>query len=164
MTDADVIHELYRVSYRRLVSQLFGITGDLSEAQDAVQEAFVQALARPQSFAEIDNPEAWLRTVAVNVTRRRWRRRLRLEALLGRRPVPVEPDLSPDHVALMSALRLLPRGQREAIGLHHLADLPIDEVAEILGVSAGTVKSRLSRGRTQLARLLGPSREEMPHA
>jgi RNA polymerase sigma-70 factor (ECF subfamily) len=55
----------------------------------------------------------------------------------------------------MAALRQLPVGQREAIALHYLADLPLTEVADLLQVSDGTVKSRLSRGRLALGRLLG---------
>jgi RNA polymerase sigma-70 factor (ECF subfamily) len=70
------------------------------------------------------------------------------------RPERTVPGTSPDRVALVQALRRLPRRTREAIVLHHIADLPVDEVAAVLGVSAGTVKSRLSRGRAALARHL----------
>lgn len=65
------------------------------------------------------------------------------------------PGVSADHVALIAALRRLPYGQRAAVALHYLADLPVAEVAETLQVSVGTVKSRLSRGRAALAALLG---------
>ena len=60
----------------------------------------------------------------------------------------------------MAALRRLPAAQREAIALHHLADLPVAEVAQTLGVPEGTVKARLSRGRAALAELLEPSKED----
>ena len=63
-------------------------------------------------------------------------------------------DLEPDRLDLLAALRRLPAAQREVIGLHHLADLPVAEVAETLGVPVGTVKARLSRGRAALAHLL----------
>src|SRR6266498_5220507 len=69
------VGEVYHACYRRLVAQLYAFTSDVSEAQDVVQEAFARALARPRAFADIDNPEAWLRTVAINLVRRRWRRR-----------------------------------------------------------------------------------------
>jgi RNA polymerase sigma-70 factor, ECF subfamily len=154
-----VIHDLYASSYRRLVLQLYPLTGDLGEAQEVVQEAFVRLLAKPRRAAALDNPEAWLRTVAVNLARGRWRRRRVLQRLLPRiDAAPAEvPGATPDHVALMAALRTLPAGQREAIALYHLADLPVTEVAEILQVSEGTVKSRLSRGRAALAGLLDES-------
>lgn len=59
-----------------------------------------------------------------------------------------------------------PAGQREAIALHYLADLPVNEVAQTLDVAVGTVKARLSRGRTALAALLAEATapEEVPHA
>jgi RNA polymerase sigma-70 factor (sigma-E family) len=154
----NVVGEVYAGCFRRLVVQVYAVTGDLSEAQEAVQEAFVRALASPRSFAALDNHEAWLRRVAVNVARSRHRRRRTLDALLHRigRP-PVVADPSPDHIALMGALRRLPQGQRAALGLHYLVDLPVEEVAETLGISVGTVKSRLSRGRRALALLLTES-------
>lgn len=157
MSQEAAIHDLYAGSYRRLVLQLYPLTGDLGEAQDVVQEAFVRLIASPRRAATLDNPEAWLRTVAINLARSRWRRSKVLQRLLRRLEAePAEvPGATPDHVALMAALRRLPAGQREAIALHHLADLPVAEVAEILQVSEGTVKSRLSRGRTALAGLLG---------
>ena len=155
VTHRDAVAEVYAGSFRRLVVQLYAVTGDLSEAQEVVQEAFVRALADPRGFAELHNPEAWLRRVAVNVARTRYRRRQALDRLLHRAgPPPVVPDPSPEHVELMAAMRRLPVGQRHALALHYLADLPIEEVARTLDVSVGTVKSRLSRGRVALAALL----------
>lgn len=157
MSYRELIHELYVASYQRLVLQLYPVTGDLGEAQEVVQEAFVKLLASPRRLSGLDNPEAWLRTVALNQARNRLRRGRLLRRLLRRveaKPAEV-PGASPDHVALMAALRTLPAGQREAIALHYLADLPVAEVAELQQVSAGTVKSRLSRGRAALAGLLG---------
>lgn len=157
MRHGDVLRELYAGSYRRLVLQIYPLTGDLGEAQEVVQEAFVKLLASPGRVAGLANPEAWLRTVAVNLARTRLRRGQLLRRLLRRIEVDRTevPDTTPDHVALMAALRLLPAGQREAIALHYLADLPVLEVAQILAVSEGTVKSRLARGRAALADLLG---------
>ncbi|MFG2042461.1 SigE family RNA polymerase sigma factor [Dactylosporangium sp. NPDC048998] len=162
MPDGDVIDQVYAACFQRLVVQLYAVTGDLSEAQEAVQEAFVRAISDPRRFQRLDNPEAWLCRVAINISRSRFRRRMVLETLLRRAgPVPVVPDPSPEHVTLMAALRRLPVGQRYAIALHYLADRPVEEVAEVLGVSIGTVKSRLSRGRRALAALLA---DEQPTA
>ena len=72
---------------------------------------------------------------------------------------PRAVELSPDHVALVEALRRMPVELREVITLHHVADLPVAEVARTLGVPDGTVKTRLARGRAQLAELLS-DREE----
>lgn len=154
------LREVYAVSYPRLVGQLAGVTGDLAEAEDVVMEAFARAAARPRAFAEVDNPEAWLRTVAVNLARSRWRRVLRRSHLLPQLITPsAYDDLPDDRLALLAALRQLPASQREAIALHHLADLPVAEVAATLGVPEGTVKARLSRGRSALALLLDPTLE-----
>ncbi|GGS00902.1 RNA polymerase sigma24 factor [Micromonospora fulviviridis] len=155
VSDGELISELYAGCFRRLVVQLYAVTGDLGEAQEAVQEAFTRALAAPRRLAGLDNPEAWLRRVAVNVARSRHRRRRVLDTLLRRiGPPPAVADRSPEHLALLAALRGLPEGQRQALALHYLVDLPVDEVAATLGVSPGTVKSRLSRGRQALAVLL----------
>jgi RNA polymerase sigma factor (sigma-70 family) len=62
-------------------------------------------------------------------------------------------------MVLAQALRTLPMHQRQAIVLHHLVDLPIDEVAAILGTRTGTVKSWLARGRRALAARLGEPEE-----
>ncbi len=153
----DRVQEVYAASYRRLVGQLTGVTGDPAEAEDVVMEAFARAVNSHRSFLAADNPEAWLRTVAVNVARTRWRR-----ARLFRTATPrlasataSYDDLPEDRLALLAALRQLPAAQREAIALHHLADLPVHEVAEAVGAPAGTVKARLARGRAALALLLG---------
>ncbi len=154
MSDIE-IEQLYAASYRRLLGQLIGVTGSVSEAEDVLQEAFVRALDRPRQLLGADNPEAWLRTVAVNLARGRWRRTQRFLGLAPRL-VEEEPfDGDPDgHLVVLAALRKLPTGQREVIALHHLADLSVEQVADTLGLPTGTVKARLSRGRTALSTLL----------
>ncbi len=157
MGHEDRLRELYDGCYRRLVGQLFAFCGDLTEAEDAVQEAFVRALTRPRTMSRLDNPEAWLRTVAINVSRRRFRRAARFRGLLDRElPSQQVAGLSPDHVALVAGLRRLPAELREVIALFHVADLRIRDIAELLGVPEGTVKARLSRGRARLATHLDP--------
>lgn len=152
----DPIRRCFDASYRRLVGQLYAVCGDLAEAEEAVAEAFARAVASRRTFERLERPEAWLRTVAVNVARTRHRRSAMAERL-GRPSaagVRRDVDLSDDRLALVAALRTLPAGQREALALHYLADLPVGEVAETLGVAVGTVKARLSRGRTALAAAL----------
>lgn len=146
---------VYEASYTRLVGQLYGVCGDLAEAEDVVQEAFVRAMADPRRFDALDNPEAWLRTAAVNRARSRARRRQLAERILGHHREVVAPVGAPEErIALVAALRRLPWSQREALGLHYLADLPVHEVAATLGVPVGTVKARLSRGRSALAAVI----------
>jgi RNA polymerase sigma-70 factor, ECF subfamily len=157
VTETDPVRRAFDSSYRRLVGQLYAVCGDLSEAEDVVAEAFARAVQHRRKFEQTDNPEAWLRTVAVNVSRTRFRRRVlgaRLESTVVR-----HPEIGDDRLALVAALRQLPAPQREAIALHYLADLPVHEVAAAMGAPVGTVKARLSRGRTALAALLSETEE-----
>lgn len=162
MVDGDpvqLLDQLYRESADELLIAAYALTGDASEAQEAVQEAFVRACANPAKVAKLDNPEAWLRTVALNVARDRHRRRRRLGALLRRfRPADV-PAASADRVDLLDAIRKLPPGQRESIALHYLSDMAVDEIASTLKTPVNTVKSWLSRGRKALAGMLGEEPE-----
>jgi RNA polymerase sigma-70 factor (ECF subfamily) len=161
MDDTAFVREVYLASYRRLVGQLVGVTGSLTEAEDVVQESFVRALNHVRSFRLTDNPEAWLRTVAVNLARSRWARAKRLTGLAPKlAPGPRPEDLPEERMALLDALRDLPSGQRQAIALHYGADRSVIEVAETLGVAVGTVKARLSRGRAALGAKLGDTFDE----
>jgi len=65
--------------------------------------------------------------------------------------------LSPDYVAIIAALRKIPPRQRQAIVLHHLVGLSVEEIARETGAAAGTVKARLSRGRQAMAPYLADS-------
>jgi RNA polymerase sigma-70 factor (sigma-E family) len=157
------LHELYDASYGRLVLQLFALCGDLADAEDAVQEAFVKAIGKGRAFDRVQNPEAWLRTVALNHQRNSWRHakvvRRFVAAVPGRQ---MAPELGPDHVAVVRALAELDPDQRRVVVLRYLADLSTAEIAHELGVPEGTVKSRLARGRGRLAPLLD-EREETDH-
>ena len=159
-----VVEEVFESSYRRLVTQLYGITGDLVEAEDAVQEAFARAVAAGTKWAEVDNKEAWLRTVALNVVRTRARRRQLFRLASPKISTPKHvPGISEDHVALVAAMRRLGAREREVLVLHYFADLPVAAIAEELDLPAGTVKTRLMRGRQALAHLLGTERAEVEH-
>jgi RNA polymerase sigma-70 factor (ECF subfamily) len=160
MGNQDFVREVYDASYRRLVAQMFALCGDQHEAEEVVQEAFVKALNQGRTFAGLHNPEAWLRTVAVNQLRSRWRRFALWRHLLPRLPGTAHvAELSPDHVALVHALAGLPLPLREVVVLHHVADLPTAEIAATLGVAEGTVKSRLVKARSLLAASLADDEE-----
>ena len=147
--------EFYAASYKRLLRQLYAITGDLPEAEDAVQEAFIRAADHWARVRAYDLPEAWVRKVALNLVRQRSRSlRRRALALIRLGPPPAVPELSPDSLALAAALRDLPIGQRQAVVLHYLAGLPVEQVVAQLGLSNQAVKSRLFRARAALSRRL----------
>jgi RNA polymerase sigma-70 factor (ECF subfamily) len=149
--------EVYAATYRRLVALVAVVAGSRSDAEEAVQEAFVRALGFTGRRGVVDDPEAWLYRVSVNIVRTRWRRRLAGARAVARIAVPVgdaEPNPVDDRLALLAALRRLAFAQREALALHYFADLPVEEIAHRLGVPVGTVKARLYRGRAALAREL----------
>jgi RNA polymerase sigma-70 factor (ECF subfamily) len=152
----------YAGSYRRLLGQLFAVTGDLAEAENVLQEAYARAFVRWSRVRGYDRPEAWVRRVALNLAAmadRSLRRRAR--ALLRLGPPPVVPELSPELLDLRDALAALPLSQRQVIVLHHLVGLPVEEVARELRLATGTVKSRLARGRAALAGILQSDRSEV---
>ncbi|MFG1606338.1 SigE family RNA polymerase sigma factor [Actinoplanes sp. NPDC049265] len=154
MTD-DEYRAWYAAAYGRVVGQVYLMTGDLGEAQDVVQEAFIRGWNRRRSFAPGDAPDAWIRTVARRLAVSRWRA-ARSALAAWRRAGPARDDPGPgvDTPLIVAALAQLPEAQRRAIVLHHLCDLSVDQVAAEVGVPAGTIKARLSRGRAALRDLL----------
>jgi RNA polymerase sigma-70 factor, ECF subfamily len=160
MTGGGSFEEFYTGAVGRLLGQLFLVTGDLHEAEEVVQEAFARASVRWSWLRDYNAPEAWVRRVAMNLAADRPRRpRRQARALLKIWPPPGPPEVSVETLALVEALRALPVRQRQAIVLHHLVGLPVEEVARTLRVPAGTVKSLLSRGRRALAARLGEGEE-----
>jgi RNA polymerase sigma-70 factor (ECF subfamily) len=155
MARSSDLEELYVASYRRLVVQVFAVCGDMGVAEDAVQDAFVTAWRKDRELRSVGNPEAWVRTVALNRVRSGWRHRAMAQRHRWDVPGPQgDVEVGPEHVALVRALGDLDGDQRVVVVLHHLADLSIAQVASELGVAEGTVKSRLARARARLAELL----------
>ncbi|MGN9909999.1 SigE family RNA polymerase sigma factor [Phytohabitans sp. LJ34] len=155
MRDADGFDEFYRATSARMLRYGFALTGDLPEAQDLVQEAYVRAWQRWRRLAGYDHVEGWVRLVLTRLATDSWRR-LRNRRLAARRAGPPGdiPPPSEDTVLLVAAMRRLPTAQRRAVALHYLCDMSVAEIAVETGSSPGTVKSWLSRGRAGLAAVL----------
>lgn len=156
------IDALYACSYGRLVVQMYAICGDMADAEDAVQEAFIIAIRKQRQLRAVANPEAWIRTVALRRLHRGWRHLSVVRRHQAAERPEAAVEVGPEHVALVTALGLLDPDQREVVVLHHLADRSVAEIAEDLDIPAGTVKSRLGRGRQRLAELMA-EREEPSH-
>jgi RNA polymerase sigma-70 factor (ECF subfamily) len=153
--------EIYAVSNQRLVIQLYAFCGEVSDAEDAGQQAFVTAIRKHRQFAKVNNPEAWLRTVAMNRVRVGWRHSAVVKKYQAAVPGPQGPvEVGPEHVAIVAALSGLDPDQRKVVVLHHLADVGTADIAVELGIPEGTVKSRLARGRARLSELLGEGEED----
>ncbi|MFF3856839.1 SigE family RNA polymerase sigma factor [Micromonospora sp. NPDC002575] len=158
MPEVDGFDEFYRGSRQRLLGFVYALTGNLAEAQDAVQEAYIRAWQRWSTVAGYDDPEAWVRVVASRIAVSRWRSlRSRARAYLRHGVDDTAPAPSTDTVAVVAALRRLPEEQRTALALYYLLGMPVAEVARQTAAPVGTVKARLSRGRTALAGLLAVS-------
>ncbi|WP_156725886.1 SigE family RNA polymerase sigma factor [Streptomyces apocyni] len=158
-TRSEDFDAFYTATAKRLVATVYAVTGDLAEAEDAVQEAYVRAWQRWERLTREGDPLPWVRTVAVRLAISTWRRtRNRLLAQLRHGPDTDVPALSADRVALIDALRELPPRQRQVVVLHHLLDLPVEQVAREVGASNGAVRTRLSRARRTLGERLADTR------
>ena len=145
----------YPGTNRRVLHQMYAMTGNLADAQELVQDAYARAWQRWSSVSTFDDPEAWVRTVAWRLAASRWRKTKNgVSAMLSHGPPEHTPEPSIDNVALVTALKAIPEAQRRAVILHHLGGLSVAEVAHETGSPEGTVKARLSRGRAALAELL----------
>jgi len=152
MRDAGEFDVFYTATSRRVLGQVYAITGDRAEAEDAVAEAYLKAWDRWATVRECDSPEAWVRRVACRNAVSSWRKavnRVRAHRRDAGERSPDEPG--PDHVALVHALRQIPPDQRRVVVLHHLVGLSVGEIAIEVGAPTGTVKARLARGRRAMA-------------
>lgn len=147
--DDEAFVALFRATWGPLVRAL-AVASDAASAADAVQDAFVQAARHWPKVRGYDDPAAWVRRAAINRLRNQTRGRRRRDAALDRLGVTPARDLEPADVDLAAAVAALPDGQRLVVCLHHLADLPVREVADALGIAEGTVKSQLQDARAAL--------------
>lgn len=148
---ADDFEAFFRAEYARMVAVLAVVSGRREDAADAVQAAFAEAHLRWDQVRGFDDPAAWVRRVARNRVIDEVRRSARHDRL--HRLLPRHGDVGPPEASeLTDAIRSLPDGQRVAVALHYFDDLPIAEVADLLGVATGTVKSQLAAARRRLAR------------
>ena len=152
----------YRREHPRLLTAMVVVCGDLEVARDLTSEAFARALEPWDRVEVMENPAGWTYTVAVNLARRRWRRRAAEEALADG-IVPAGVASSEDRVDVWRAVASLPLQARTAVVLRYLASMTEAEVAAAMGVSVGTVSSSLSVARRRLAGLLTDA-EETPRA
>jgi RNA polymerase sigma-70 factor (ECF subfamily) len=127
-------------------------TGSAAAAEDAVQEAIVRAWERIERGETIDRIDAWVASVALNLSRSGFRRLMAERRAVRRLDVRTEHDgPSGDRLDLEAALARLPRRQREAIVLRGFLGCSIREIAAVMGTSEGTVKSQLAKARAHLA-------------
>jgi RNA polymerase sigma factor (sigma-70 family) len=147
--DAWYLHEAPRV----LASVTLAV-GDRWLAEDATAEAFARALERWNQVREARSPSAWVYTVALNQVRTTMRRRaLERRFLRRQREQVTRPAAEPD-VVLWHAVAQLPPRTRTVVALRYVGDLPEARIAEVLGITRGTVASTLHDARRKLAEQL----------
>ena len=132
--------------------------GDRQLAEDLVAEAFARAWARWRAVSNHPAPQAWVVRTALNTRVSWWRRRSREVALpdaVTERASDGSLDGPVDH-ALMTALRRLPRRQRQVIALRIFLDLDTARTADVLGIAQGTVTAHLARAISALRSDLQP--------
>ena len=157
----DDFESFFRREHPRLLAIAVATVGDREVARELVQDALLRAFTSWSRVARLESPGGWVRRVLINMSIDVQRRRSREQRAHARSPVPSSgeaPDLPTP--ALWSAVRQLPRLQRSVVALHYVDDMPIAEVATVLGVSPGSVKTSLSRARKALA----PALSAHPHS
>jgi len=151
---------------RRVYNLALRMTGREEDARDAAQDAFLTVLRKLSSFRGEAAFTTWLHRVTMNACYDLLRKRQRAPLLdRGDDDLPrVEPPPAPDHsdlsdlsIDVQRALMRVPEDFRAVMILHDVHDLPQEEVAAIVGIPVGTVKSRLHRGRVALAKAMGGS-------
>lgn len=153
----------YRSEIHALTALATTLTGDRELAADLVHEAMMRAYRSWAEVATLDRPGAWIRRVLVNLAIDAHRRRGRERGVLARiGAAPAPPSPGPDAADRLdadrfwAAVRELPDRQRAVVALRYLDDVGVAEIAHVLDVSEGTVKTSLHRARHRLAAVLGP--------
>ena len=153
--DEEAFASIVRGSVDRLFAVAHRILRDVDQAEDAVQHTFVTAWRELPGLRDVDRFDAWLHRILVHACyaesrrARAWSTNIRVLPVDG----PAVADTTVDVVTrdtLERGFRRLPQEQRAIFVLHHYLGLRQSEVAEILGVPLGTVKSRLHHATTAL--------------
>jgi len=151
--------EVFTGQYSSLVRLAALLLDDSHAAEDVVQDAYVRVAARLSRLRDPDKALAYLRQTVVNLARNSLRRRL-----VARRhatsSLPAAASAEDDAIdrferqSVVQALRALPRRVREVLVLRYYQDCSVQETAELLGLSTGSVKAYASRGVQQLKNLV----------
>jgi RNA polymerase sigma-70 factor, ECF subfamily len=168
--DPAAFDEVYARHGRMVYTLALRLAGDAEEAADLTQDVFLRIFRHLGSFRGRSSLKTWVYQVGLNQCRSRLGRKrppqqpLAEEGAEGVAPLP-ETGRGPEELALAAdaarqvgaALGLLPLAFREAVVLRDIEGLSYEEIAEVLGLPPGTVRSRIARGREQLRELLGGS-------
>ena len=160
--DPHAFSEIVRRHRDRMWAVALRTLGDPDEAADAVQDAFVSAYRKAESFRGEAAVTTWLHRIVVNACLDRMRRKsIRpvaddelVEAAERDAPMPDQTTERDVSMEVSAALKLLPADQRAALVLVDMMGYSVEDAAKVLEVPAGTIKSRCARGRAKLAPIL----------
>jgi RNA polymerase sigma-70 factor (ECF subfamily) len=164
--DRVAMERLLRTHHDRIHAVCRRITGNEADAADATQEALIAVVRGLPRFDGRSAFSTWVYRIATNASLDELRRRKRRPSVLGRTDNEHEPELVDpssdtrfgqigEREEIERVLRDLPEEFRVPVVLRDVADLDYNEIATTLGVPVGTIKSRISRGRSMLAAALG---------
>lgn len=173
MSDATAFEAFVRKYQDMVFGTAVRLLGDESEAQDVAQTVFLKAFERFDQLGESPSAGGWLKTATTNLClnhlsriRARWRlfsqRRSGEsvtepgyeERLVARGSQDADLERAQEHARLERAIRRLPRHQRVPLVLFHFEERSYAEIAEMLGVSLGKIKTDIHRGRETLGKLM----------
>lgn len=168
--DETAWEDLVRTNTRKVYALCYRFTGSSSEAQDLTQEVFLRVFKTVKSFRSDEGSfTTWLSRVTRNLLIDHYRRTRQdrvTDSIEEQLPMMEEEGAAaparPDHALagreaseiLQATLQKLSPDLREAVILRDLQEMEYREIAQVLGIPEGTVKSRINRGRAELARLL----------
>ncbi|MFB9883847.1 RNA polymerase sigma factor SigM [Planobispora siamensis] len=160
--DPQAFSEIVKRHRDRMWAVALRTLGDPDEAADAVQDAFVSAYRKAESFRGEAAVTTWLHRIVVNACLDRMRRKSvrpvaddeLIEAAERETPVPDQTTEREVSMEVSSALKLLPADQRAALVLVDMMGYSVEDAAQVLQVPSGTVKSRCARGRAKLVPIL----------
>jgi RNA polymerase sigma-70 factor (sigma-E family) len=144
--------EVYRAEHEGMVRLAHLLTGSTATAEDVVQDAFLRL---HDVIDEVAAPGAYLRRIVVNLCHSHHRRR-GVEDRWRSRQALASPALPPDVDEMWTLLQELPTRQREVLVLRFYLDLRVADVAAVLGIPVGTVKSAIHRGLAALSSEIAP--------
>ena len=156
--DREAFDRLFRTLQEPLYRYIFSLVGARAPAEDVLQEVFILIYRKIRWLREPELLRPWVYRIATREAfkhlkrERRWTDKAEDESVLLDLPAPSRDDLAPEMIAQLVE-RLSP-ASRAVIVLHYLHEMPLAEIAEVMGVAVGTVKSRLAYGLDLMRRQL----------
>ena len=156
--DTRAFESLYRLHVDKVYGLCLRMTGNVSEAEDCTQEAFILAWDKLAKFRGDSAFSTWLHRIAVNAVlgriRKSKRERDRIQAVADIQPPRIATGDTGEMRDLAAAVDRLPEGARHVFVLHGVYGYSHDEAAEMLGIASGTSKAQMHRARRLLAQQL----------